>query len=73
MPKSLLTLAGHALRVAITLVPWLISMYTLYWLEHVEIWNTDTAHRGKISVLILTTGMLTSFFAYSHLEKRRNK
>ena len=73
MSKSLVTRAGHALRVAIAFAPWVISMYTLYWLEYGEIWNTDTAHRGKISVLILTTGMLLSFFVYSYLEKRSKK
>ena len=54
-------------------MPWLISMYTLYWLQYGEIWTTETAHRGKISVAILITGMGLSFLVHSFFAKRARK
>ena len=61
----------RALQIAIAFTPWLVSMYTLYWLEHGEIWTTDTPHRGKITVAILAMGMAASFLVYSHFAKRK--
>ena len=63
----------NALKVAIAFTPWLISMYVLYWLEYGEIWTTDTAHRGKISVTILLVGMVLSFLIQSRFSKREQK
>jgi hypothetical protein len=60
-----------ALRIAVAMTPWLISMYTLYWLEHGEVWTTETAHRGKISVSILVIGMLSSFLIMSYFTARQ--
>lgn len=54
-----------AIKVALAFIPWLASMFLLYWLEYGQIWNTETPHRGKTSVAILVTGMLLSFFMYS--------
>jgi hypothetical protein len=62
--------ARYALEIAVAFMPWLISMYMLYWLEYGEIWTTETAHRGKISVAILITGMGLSFLVHSFLAKR---
>ena len=58
------------LKVAIAITPWLISMYVLYWLEYGEVWTTETAHRGKISVAILALGMGLSFLVQSRFAKR---
>ncbi|MGB5166518.1 MAG: hypothetical protein WBN09_01515 [Woeseiaceae bacterium] len=65
-PKSLLR---RAIELAVAVTPWLASMYTLYWLEYGEIWSTDTPHRGKASVAILTVGMLATFLLHSFLVK----
>ena len=73
MAKSSKSLARRALEVAISLVPWVISMYTLYWLEYGEIWTTDTPHRGKTSVTILATGMVLTLLVYSYFSKREQK
>jgi len=73
MSNSVKTKTRHALEVATAFAPWLISMYTLYWLEYGEIWTTDTAHRGKISVAILAIGMASSFLAQSHIARRKQK
>jgi hypothetical protein len=48
-------------------------MYTLYWLEHGDIWTTETAHRGKITVSILLVGMVTSFLIMAFFSARREK
>ena len=58
------------IKVAIAMTPWLISMYVLYWLEYGEVWTTETAHRGKISVAILALGMGLSFLVQSRFAKR---
>lgn len=71
MLDALQSRARSALRIAVAMTPWLISMYTLYWLEHGEIWTTETAHRGKISVSILLTGMVLSFLIMSYLAARQ--
>jgi hypothetical protein len=63
----------HALKVAVTFAPWVMSMYALYWLQYGEIWTTETAHRGKISVAILATGMALSFLIHSHFSKLEQK
>jgi hypothetical protein len=47
-------------------------MYMLYWLEYGRIWTLDTPHRGKISVIILMTGMGLSFLVYTRLFKRNS-
>ena len=63
----------HVLKFAIAFTPWLISMYTLYWLEYGEIWTSETAHRGKISVAILAVGMGLSFLVHSRFAEREQK
>ena len=73
MLNALRSRAGSALKVTVAMAPWLISMYTLYWLEHGEIWTTETAHRGKISVTILVIGMTLSFFIMSRFAARPEK
>jgi len=59
----------RSLEVVTAFAPWVISAYVLYWLEYGEIWTTETAHRGKISVAILVTGMTLSFLIHSRFAK----
>ena len=73
MQDSLKKKALKALKVTIAFTPWLISMYTLYWLEYGEVWTTETAHRGKISVAILIVGMGLSFLVHSRFAKREKR
>ena len=63
----------YVLEVGIAFTPWLISMYVLYWLEYGEIWTTETAHRGKISVAILALGIGLSFLVQSRFAEREQK
>ncbi len=73
MQKSAKTPFRSALKIAVIFVPWVISMYTLYWLEYGEIWTTGTPHRGKASVAILITGMTLSFLVYSYFARREQE
>jgi hypothetical protein len=70
MSDSSKSAVRHALEVTIAFVPWVISMFALYWLEYGQIWTTETAHRGKISVVILAVGMGLSFLVHSRFTKR---
>ena len=61
------------IRYLISLTPWVLSMYLLYWLETTGTWTTETQHRDKMSLIILMTGMGISFFGYSYFNKGRGK
>lgn len=73
MSKPLKTKTRSALEIALAFVPWVISMYVLYWLEYGQVWTTDTPHRGKISVAILASGMVLSFLVQSSIARRNQK
>lgn len=73
MPDSLQSLARRVLQASLAAVPWLVSMYVLYWLQYDQIWTPETAHRGKMSVMILTAGMGLSFLLYSYFIRRARK
>jgi hypothetical protein len=73
MSSSLKSQSRYLLEVATAFAPWLVSMYILYWLEYGEIWAPDTAHRDKIAVLILATGMVLSFLVQSYFIKRKQR
>lgn len=59
-----------ALRLAIAALPWLLSMYTFFWLDRSGTWTSETPHRGKMSVALLAAGMAISFLVYSRWSKR---
>jgi hypothetical protein len=73
MSKVLKTRVLNSIKVAFAFIPWLISMYLLYWLEYGEVWTTESAHRGKISVAILAVGMGLSFLVHSRFAKTGQK
>ncbi|MEM7280137.1 MAG: hypothetical protein AAF438_00700 [Pseudomonadota bacterium] len=49
----------------LALIPWIASMFTFYWLDASGTWTSETPHRGKISVVILSAGMALSFALYT--------
>ncbi|MEM7740855.1 MAG: hypothetical protein AAF225_08640 [Pseudomonadota bacterium] len=57
------------LRVGIAFAPWLLAMYTLYWLGKNEIWDSETPHRDIMSGGIVATGMAATFIAHTLLAK----
>ena len=73
MSRSLKSHARYAVEVAVAFMPWLISMYVLYWLEYGEIWTVETPHRNKIAVVILAAGMALSFLVQSYFIKRKQQ
>ena len=73
MPTSSKLSVKYLAKVVIACAPWVVSMFTLYWLEYGEVWTTATPHRGKSSVIILMIGMGLSFLLYARLFDRNNK
>jgi hypothetical protein len=71
MQSSLLMQTCCALKTAIAFLPWVASMFLLYYLEYGQIWTAETPHRGKISVAILIVGLGLSFLAHSWFFRRR--
>ena len=61
------------IKVVVAFTPWIIAMYVFYWLDSSGTWTSDTPHRGKISLVILGTGMAASFIVHSYLSRRQNK
>lgn len=61
------------IKASMALVPFIFVMFALYRLEVAGILMTETPHRGKISVFLLTVGMALSFFAYTLLFERRKE
>jgi len=53
MLDSLKKQTRHALELAIAFAPWVTASYVFYWLHTSEIWTSDTAHRGKMSIALL--------------------
>ncbi len=58
---------------ALALAPWLLAIYVFYWLDASGTWTADTPHRGKLSVVLLASGMFLSFLVQSWFQKRRRK
>ena len=73
MSKLLKMRVLNSIKAAFAFTPWLISMYILYWLEYGEVWTTETAHRGKITMAILAVGMGLSFLVHSRFAKTGQK
>jgi hypothetical protein len=73
MPNSLKSRSLQALKVTVAFSPWVASMYLFYWLDSSGTWTSETPHRGKISVLILSIGMLLSLLVHTLLAGRRQR
>ena len=73
MLNTLKSKAWRAFCIAIAFVPWLASMYIFYWLDSSGTWTSETPHRGKISVALLSAGMGLSFLIYMALQRRNSE
>ena len=62
---------AKGLKIAIAFLPWILASYGFFWLHDSGTWTVDTPHRGKISVVILGTGMILSFLLYSYLHRNQ--
>ena len=70
MPEIPKSRARVTVDIILALLPWLVSMYVLYWFEHAAVWTPESPHRDKISLAILILGMGASFLVYSYLARR---
>ena len=70
MSGTLISQLRSAGLIIVAMIPWLLAMYTFYWLQSSGTWTADTPHRGKISFIMLASGMAVSFWLYSRLSKR---
>ena len=59
----------RAAVIAVALIPWTLTLYLHYWLEHGEVWEVHMAYRALISVVLLAAGMIASLLLYSRLAK----
>jgi hypothetical protein len=73
VPTRLKAKSRHFIEYALALAPWLVSMYVFYWLDSSGTWNSQTPHRGKLSVVLLAAGMFASFLVHSYFSERRRK
>ena len=73
MLASLRNQARKLLRYLVILTPWLLAMYLFFWLDSSGTWSSETPHRGKLSIVILATGMGLSFGVYTLLARRRSR
>ena len=48
-----------AFKNILNFTPWIISIYIFYLLD-TNLWTYETPHRGKISVIIMSLGMIIS-------------
>jgi hypothetical protein len=73
MSPRLRAIGRYLIECALALAPWVLAMYIVYWLDANAVWTADTPHRGKLSVLLLATGMLLSFLVQSRFLQRRRR
>jgi len=73
MSNTLETRVRNAFKFAIAAAPWLAAMFLFWWLDSSGTWTSDTPHRGKLSVAILSAGMVLSFLLWSHFARREQK
>jgi len=59
---------SRSIKNIINFIPWVISIYVFYLLD-TNLWTYETPHRGKISVIIMTVGMILSLKLYSINKK----
>ncbi|MDG2377060.1 MAG: hypothetical protein P8M18_12000 [Woeseiaceae bacterium] len=62
-----------SLKIVLAIVPWVAASYAFFWLDSSGTWTSDTPHRGKLSVLILASGLLLSFLLHSWLSRGERK
>lgn len=54
----------------LALLPWGVSLYVLYRLEHDGAWSPETSMRELMSAGILALGLLGSFLLHSWMKRR---
>ena len=62
---------GSKLLIAFT--PCVLACYAFYWLHASGTWTSETPHRGKLSVILLATGMVLSFLIQSRFIRNKRQ
>ena len=62
-----------ALKLLIAFTPWVLACYAFYWLHASGTWTSETPHRGKLSVILLATGMVLSFLIQSRFIRNKRQ
>ena len=62
-----------ALKLMIAFTPWVLACYAFYLLHTSGTWTGETPHRGKMSVILLGTGMVLSFLIQSGFIRNKRK
>jgi len=60
---------SKSIKNIINFIPWIISIYVFYLLD-TNLWTYETPHRGKISVIIMSVGMILSLKLYTINKKK---
>ena len=60
----------NKIKVVISSIPLISSIYILFLLDKYGIWMPEAPNRDKISIFILVIGMAFSFFLLSSIQKR---
>ncbi len=55
---------SKSIKNIINFIPWVMSIYVFYLMD-TNLWTYETPHRGKISVIIMSVGMILSLKLYS--------
>jgi len=61
------------LKLLIAFTPWVLACYTFYLLHAGGTWTGETPHRGKLSVILLGSGMVLSFLIQSGFIRNKRK
>tara|TARA_B100001175_G_C19262054_1_gene519920 strand:- start:112 stop:315 length:204 start_codon:yes stop_codon:yes gene_type:complete len=61
---SIIEQSKKAFKNILNFTPWVISIYIFYLLD-TNLWTYETPHRGKISVIIMSLGMIISLIIAS--------
>ena len=62
-----------ASKLMIAFTPWVLACYTFYLLHAGGTWTGETPHRGKLSVILLGSGMVLSFLIQSGFIRNKRK
>ncbi|MEM6484535.1 MAG: hypothetical protein AAF662_06070 [Pseudomonadota bacterium] len=54
---------------ALVSIPWLLSLYMLYYFETTGVWEPETPYRALLSVMALATGLALSFLVHKLVKQ----
>ena len=71
MQANVKNLLASLFKAAIALTPWILATWVFFWLDSSETWTPETPHRGKMSLLLIGSGMIGSFLVQSYFYKQK--